>query len=163
MITNLTWKKGVLSNTYRIYAGHKEVGELSHKTFKQDASGIFQGKQYRFETQGIFNQTSVIIDSETNIEIGIINYNTWHTKATITIFKKVYQWQYNNIWNTKWSLSANRKLLVNNLGGSTSGKIESSDGDGLLILSSLFVTNYYWQSSIAVLAALIPIYINLFS
>lgn len=163
MSTKLAWKKGLLSNTYQIHSGSEKIGELMSKYFRQNASGVLYGKQYRFETRGFFNQSSIIVDGETNIEIGTITYNTWHTKATITVFKKEYQWKYNNVWNTRWSLFENGNLKVDNSGTSLSGSIESNDNDALLILSSLFVTNYYWQSTIAVSIALIPVYINLFS
>lgn len=163
MSTKLTWKKGLFETNYRLYSGNEPVGELNNKLFQQNAIGTLYGKQYCFETRGLFNQSSAIIDGETDIEIGTITYNTWHTKATVTIFKKNFEWQYNNIWNTRWTLYDNCKLQVDNIGTSSSGKIESSDNDALLILSSLFVTNYYWQSTAVVFIALIPIYITLFT
>lgn len=163
MSTNLGWKKGILASTYRIFSGNVQVGELKNHSFKQQASASLYNQAYRFEAQNFFNQSTFIIDTETNVKIGTIVYNAWHTKATITIFKKQYDWKFNNIWNTQWSLFDNKKLLVDNVGSSGSGKIESTDAEPLLILSSLYVTNYYWQSTVAVFISLFPIYILLFS
>lgn len=44
-------------------------------------------------------------------------------------------------------------------GSSASGQIDSNSADALLLLCGLFVTNYYWQMSVAMLiAVLVPIW-----
>lgn len=131
MSTKLSWKKGILASTYRLYLGIVQVGELKNNSFKQQATGSLYKQAYRFEAQNFFNQSTFIIDAETNVKIGTIVYNTWHTKATITIFKKQYDWKFNNIWNTQWSLYDSKKILVDNVGSSGSGKIESTDAEPL--------------------------------
>lgn len=157
------WKKGFFDTTYRIFSDNKLVGRLTDNSFKQKATGNLNSLNYRFETSGFLNQNSVIIDNNTNKKIGTIVFNGWHTKATITLFNKKYHWQFNNMWSTKWSLYDNGKLLIDNIGGSTAGNMICSEADELHILTSLYITNYYWQSTLTVFIALIPIYIVLFS
>jgi hypothetical protein len=50
-------------------------------------------------------------------------------------------------------------LKIKYSGSSTQGRIESNSDDALLLLSGLFVTNYYWHVSVAVLVAVfLPIW-----
>ena len=159
MQTNLIWKKGLFSNLYSIYSNGELIGKLKDKTFSQTANGEFNGKEYKFKTKGFLKQHTEIIDSLENKVIGEITYNNWMTKATISVNSKKISWKYNNIWNTKWSLFDTEGINIKYSGSSTKGQIDSNVDDALLILSGLFVTNYYWQMTIAVLVAVfVPIW-----
>jgi len=160
MKTKLTWKKGFLSTTYQIYSGDKKIGELKERSLGTKAYGYLNNKKYRFVSTGIFHRTTAIIDIKTEHTIGAITYNTWHTKAKISAFAEVYNWKFNNMWNTRWSLYEHGKLLVSSKGSASQGNIELEDIEESLVLSGLFVTNYYWQYT-AVFAALIPIFMVL--
>lgn len=162
MDTSLIWKKRFFETTYQIFSGNNKVGELKDNSFTQKAFGNLYNKQYRFETTGFLDQNTVIVENETNLEIGSITYNDWHTKATISISGKKYDWKFNNIWNTQWSLFDSGKLVINGKGNTTQGNIEFDNIDDFLVLSGLFVTNYYWQYA-AVFAVLIPIFVVLFT
>jgi hypothetical protein len=162
MKIKLTWKKGFFDTTYQLYSGNEKVGELHENALKQIATGFLNNKKYRFETRGILNQSTAIVDVDTEYEIGAITYNAWHTKATISIFGHAYYWKFNNIWNTQWSLFDFGKLIINSEGTSTQGNIEFEDVEEPLLLSGLFVHNYYIQYA-AVFAALIPIFVVLFT
>jgi len=49
-------------------------------------------------------------------------------------------------------------------GGATKGTIECEEIDDLLVLTGLFVTNYYQQAMIAVIVAVfIPIWVTVFN
>ena len=160
MQTNLTWKKGFFSNLYSIYQNGELIGKLKDETFSQNANGALQGKEYRFKSKGFLKQHTEIIDSNEEKVIGEINYNNWMTKATITINSKVISWKYNNIWNTKWSLFETEGINIKYSGSSTKGQIDSNVDDSLLILSGLFVKNYYWQMTIAILVAVLFFWIT---
>jgi hypothetical protein len=162
MNTNLIWKKGFFETTYQIFEDNQKVGELKDNSFTQKAYGNLHNKQYRFETRGFLDQNTVIVENETNLEIGSITYNTWHTRATISISGRKYDWKFNNIWNTRWSLFDSGKIVIDGKGSTTKGNIDLNNVDDFLVLSGLFVTNYYWQYA-AIFIALIPIYIVLFT
>jgi hypothetical protein len=50
-------------------------------------------------------------------------------------------------------------VLVKYTGSITKGTIESVEQDEMLLLSGLFITNYYWQITVAVMIAIfIPIF-----
>lgn len=159
MQTNLTWKKGVFSNLYKIYSNGEQIGNLKDKSFSQSCVGVLDNKEYIFQTKGFFKQKTQIFDAAENKTVGEINYNDWMTKATITINDKTINWKYDNLWNTKWSIFNSEGINIKYSGSSTGGQIETNIDDALLLLSGLFVTNYYWQMTIAILVAVfIPIW-----
>ena len=159
MKQNLKWKKQFFSSTYSIYIDRQMVGMLKDKTFSQTAIGELNGKEYTFKTKGFFKQNTEIIDNKENKVIGTITYSSWMTKATISLIDKSINWKYDNVWNTKWSLYDNNEIEIKYAGTSTSGQIDSNTDDAILLLSGLFVTNYYWQVSAAVMVAIfLPIW-----
>jgi hypothetical protein len=160
METKLNWKKGFFKETYEIYSNGGLVGTLKENIWKQIAYGELNGKTVIFKTQGFLNQETQIIDPGSNSIIGKISYNLWMTKATIEYSNTVAKWKCENVWNTKWSISNSVDVLIQCHGSSSKGIMEGQTQDELLILSGLFVTNYYWQISLAVIiAVLIPIFI----
>lgn len=158
------WKKSLLSSTYSIYSNEQIIGRLESKTFSQSAIGELNGKEYTFKTKGLLNQNTEIIDTKENKVIGEITYNTWMTKATISVSNQSVNWKYDNMWNSKWSLFDQEGTEIKYAGSSTKGTIESNSDDALLLLCGLFVTNYYWQMSVAVIVAVfVPIYTSVLS
>ena len=151
MQNKFSWKKGLFSSLYKIYSNGQQIGILKDKMFSQTSNGEINGEKYTFKTKGIFKQHTEIIDNQEEKVIGQISYNNWMTKATISIFDKTFIWKYENIWNTKWSVIDSEGISINYSGDSTSGKIESTLEDDLLLLTGLFVTNYFWQITIVII------------
>ena len=82
-------------------------------------------------------------------------------KAEIKIHERSYHWKYDNAWQTKWSISDEKGVLLNFAGGMTKGSIEGNEPVDLHVLTGVFVTNYYTQVGIAVLVAVfIPIWVS---
>jgi hypothetical protein len=132
---------------------------LEEKTFSKTAHGIFNGEKYIFTTKGFFNRHTDIIHANDNKVIGEITYSSWMSKATLTTLDKKVSWKYDNPWNTKWSISNSSGIRISYAGSTTSGRIDSNTDDSLLLLSGLFVTNYYRQMSIEVIVAVfLPIW-----
>ena len=159
MQTNLKWKKGIFSSTYNIYSQGQFIGKLKNSSFSQIAEGEINGKKYTFITKGFFNQQTEIHDTINNRVIGNITYNGWMTKATLSILDKKINWKYDNLWNTKWSIFDSEGIKIKYSGSSLKGQIESNTDDDLLLLTGLFVINYYWQITIIIIfVAFIPIW-----
>jgi hypothetical protein len=151
METNLTWEKGVFKNSYEIFSHGNPIGKLRPDTWSRQGNGELNSKKYKFEIKGFFNQETIIINIETNLPVGKIIYNTLKTKATIEYDGKIATWKYDNGWNTKWSISNTTVLLVRYNGSFTNGDIEVFSYDELLILTGLYITNYFWQISSVVI------------
>ena len=86
------------------------------------------------------------------------------TRATIQYSGQSLHWKYDNRWQSRWSIFNDAGVRMKFAGKSTRGSIEYENADDLLVLTGLFVTNYYQQAMIAILVAVfIPIWVNLFN
>lgn len=91
------------------------------------------------------------------------NLRTNLSKATRQFADNTISWKYDNAWQTRWSLSDDQGILMKFSGGFSRGTVEYDKDDDLLVLTGMFVTNYYQQAMIAILVAVfIPIWVTLF-
>jgi len=155
MQTNLTWKKGIFSNLYKIYSNGVQIGNLKDKSFSSTCIGALDNKEYLFQTKGFCTPKTQIIDTAENKTVGEITYNSWMTKATITINDTTIQWKFDNLWGTKWSIFNSEGIMIKYSSSLTGGQIDSNTDDALFVLSGLFVANYYWQMTIVIVVAVI--------
>jgi hypothetical protein len=117
---------------------------------------------YLFRTRGLFKPKTKISDSSSNQEVAIITYNALMNKGFIKYKERTITWRFENIWATRWGLYEGDHLLVQYRGRSVMGNIITEEEDDLLILTGLFINNFYRQQSIAILiAVLIPIWATL--
>ena len=160
MQLNYNWRKGIFSESYQIFNNETQVGSLSNKCFSQTAYGELNEEKYTFKTCGVFKQHTQIIENYNKI-VGEITYNNWMNKATININGQQFDLKYNNIWNTKWSISGLNETQISYNSTSCTGQIQSNTDNELLILSGLFVANYYLQMTLVVLLIVfIPILVR---
>lgn len=161
MPKQLNWNKKTFSNLYKIFSNDQLIGNIKKKSFSSDAKAEIDKKRYNFITSGFFEPGTKIYDVAEEKYVGKIEYNTWRTKATIRLGNKTAHWKYDNIWNTKWSIHDAEGTKISYQGSSSGGNIYSNTDNSILLLSGLFITNYYWQTSFAViLIILIPILFN---
>ncbi len=158
MKNDLTWSKGLFASVYKIYANGKQLGNLTDKPFSRTTKGTFNGKEYLFRNSGFFKQYTEIVDCSDDKVIGGIEYNTWRSKAAVSVNGRRYTWKYDNLWNTQWGLSDSDRVSVRFSSSTTKGQIEANTNDGLLVLSGLYVKNYYLQAAFIVIlvAVIIP-------
>ena len=164
MKTKLSWKRGAFSTSYRIYSNDRSIGQLQNRSFKQSSDGRINKKRYTFRTKGVFKQETQIMDGDSKKVIGNITYNSMMTKATIALQDRSISWKYDNGLQTRWSLFNEQGILMKFAGRATKGTIECEEVDVLLVLTGLYITNYYQQAMIAVFVAVfIPIWVTLFT
>lgn len=158
MKNNLTWSKGFFSSLNQIYSNGKQLGSLNDKPFSRTIKGTFNGKEYLFRNSGFFNQYTEIVDCSDNKAIGRIEYHSWRRKATVSVNGKRYNWKYDNLWNSQWSLSNSDGISIRFNSSPTKGQIDANTDDGLLVLSGLFIKNHYLQTVFIVIlvAVIIP-------
>ncbi len=159
MKNNLTWSKGLFSSLYQVYSNEKKLGKLINKPFSRTKKGTFNGKDYLFRNSGFLKPYTEIVDCSDNKVIGGIVYNSWRSKATVSLNGRNYNWKYDNLWSTKWSLSDSDGISVRFNSSTTHGQIDSDTDDGLLVLSGLFIKNVYLQTAFIVIlvAVIIPV------
>ncbi|NOU60167.1 hypothetical protein [Marinifilum caeruleilacunae] len=154
----LHWKKGLFSCTYKIYSGNEQIGSLCNRSFSKNSEAEMNGKKYTFRTKGFFKQSTEVY-TESGELVGEIQYNSWMTKAQISLNSKYYYWKYNTMWNTKWIMEGEDQTQIKSCTNSFSGDIDTNTDNELAILSGLYVTNYYMQMTVAVMVAVfIPIF-----
>jgi hypothetical protein len=151
MKTKLTWKKGIFSDTYKIYTDGQLTGKLKNNFFSETASGELNGVKYTFRNKGFLKCKTLIIEDQSNNIVGEIAYNMWMTKATLSTQNEETYWKSDNILNAKWSISNSKGIQINYSGTSGGGNIESDIDSDLLMLTGLVVSNYYWQIAAVVI------------
>ena len=161
MQQKIHWKNRPFTNSYSIYSNNHLIGKLNEKTFSKTSIGEFENKEFIFKTCGCFKQQTKITDKKEHKIIGDIRFNSWMTKATLSINGKTYYWKYDNLMNTRWRLFSAEGIEIKYEGSCTTGQIDTNTNDSVLLLSGLFVKNYYLQTTIAVLVAIfVPIWIS---
>ena len=153
MNVRYNWKKGFLKNKMEIFSNGNQIGNFVDKTFSQSASGELSDKKYLFQTIGLFNQKTIVVDGSKNLNLGEITYNTIKTTAKIDFNGKVFFWKNENWRHSKWKFY-NTDTSIAYRGSSFIGELESDTEDPLLILTGLYIANYYWQSVVAIMMVL---------
>jgi hypothetical protein len=164
MKTKLAWKKGLFKTAYEIYSKERKVGYLKDRSWSQSSNGELNGEYYSFKTSGFINQKTQIFYSESDTPIAKISYNSWMTKARIEYSGTVYYWSLDNFWSTKWSLRTPEGPIIGYNGSLSNGIIESDIQNNFLILTGLFIKNYYLQMSVVLLLVVfLPLITTFFS
>jgi len=149
----LHWKKPFFNNVSSIYSADGKIGELVENNWKQTAEGEINNRKYSYRTRGFFNQITEIVDPATNHVVGKIEYNTWKSSATITYLDQNFHWKYDTPWHTRWSITDDRGVSTKFQGNQVKGSIEGPDLSEIMVLTGLFVTNYYVQSTVVIMVA----------
>ncbi len=153
METQFKWTTKLFRSNYEIFQYEEIAGELKNIAWKRKVAGDLNGKKVLFEIKGFFDKDFLISNPEDNSQIGKIVFNTWRTKATITIHDKEYSWQYDNFFHSKWSVSNENGSLVKYESHFKKGDINSYTDDAFLILTGLYIRDYLQQRAAASAAA----------
>ncbi|MES2418077.1 MAG: hypothetical protein V4541_07795 [Bacteroidota bacterium] len=147
----LTWTKGLFDSNYQIYNNSQIRASLHFSSWKNNARGIALHKNYYFTTEGFFNPVTKIRD-ENFQDIGVITYHSWQLKATITFTNLEHaSWGYTNGWLSQWSISNHREKQIQYRSSTASGTILSNNEDELLLLSGVFIREYFSRIMILIL------------
>jgi hypothetical protein len=160
----LNWKKGLFKSIYEIYSDSVLVGYVNEKTWTESSHGELYGERFNFRTKGFFNQETRVYSNENNTPVGKISYNSWMTKAKIEYSGKIYFWKFDNFWSTSWSLYTTEGLQVKYNRSLSKGKIEYDLDDNFLVMTGLYINNYYWQASVVILMTIfLPLWLVIFN
>jgi len=145
METHYTWKTKFFSTNYQILQFDNQVGEIKNKAFTRTAEGELNGRKLLFEIKGFFRQDTRIIDLKDDSVLFDVNIGAWRSKASFTYNGKAYTWQYDNFWNTKFSINADMGPVIKYQSFNFGGDIVSYNNDEVLILTGLLIKNYFRQ------------------
>jgi len=153
METHYTWKTKFFSTNYQILQFDNQVGEIKNKAFTRKSEGELNGRKLLFEIKGFFRQDTRIIDLKDDSVLFDVNIGAWRSKASFNYNGKAYTWQYDNFWNTKFSINADMGPVIKYQTFSFGGDINSYISDEVLILTGLLIKNYFRQRAASAAAA----------
>jgi hypothetical protein len=147
----LTWRKGLFDSNYQVYDQSQIRASLFFGSWKNDARGIALSKNYYFTTEGFLNPVTRIRDENLQ-ELGIITYHPWQLKATLTFNHEIHaSWAYTNGWLSNWRISDHREKQIQYHASTAAGTILTNNDDELLLLSGLFVREFFSRIMILIL------------
>jgi hypothetical protein len=141
METLLTWKTKLFSTKYELYRQTTLEGVLNKMNWSKKVTGEINGREILFETKGFFKQETHITDLRDNSSLGSITHNSWKSKALIRYQDKVYNWQFDNFWRSKWSIRNRNGTLIRYQSHAFTGTITSYTDDEILIITGFFIRN----------------------
>jgi len=164
MKTILNWKKGMFKSIYEIYSNRDLVGYLNEKTWTESSHGELHGERFKFRTKGFLHQQTGVFNNENNAPIGKITYSSWMTKAKIEYSGKIYYWKFDNFWSSSWILYNDEGRQIQYKRTSSKGRIECDLEDNFLIMTGLYINNYYWQTTMVILMTVfLPLWLVIIS
>lgn len=155
----LNWRKGLFDSHYQVFDHATPKFSINFNSLKNSAFATTQKEIYLLRSQGYSNPETQILNNKNEI-IATIRYDWLSFKAKI-IFPsgEAFDWAFQNSWLSRWSLNnhTDKQIIYNSSSGS--GLIHSNVDDDLLILTGLFIREYYTR----ILFAFIIITVLLFS
>jgi hypothetical protein len=163
MKTILNWKKGLFKSIYEIFSDSILVGYMNERSWTQSSHGELYGEKYYFRIKGFFKQEIEVFNNDNSNPIARITYNSWMTKSKIEYSGKTYFWKFDNFWGTSWSLYNAEGLQIKYNCSSSRGRIEYDLKDNLLVLTGLYINNYYRQTTlVTMIAVFLPVWMSVF-
>ena len=156
--SKITWKKGLFQCAYRLFSGNRQIGKLKPGLVHLSAKAEVEDRSYRFHISE-WKQRGQVVDLLTNKVVATIRFSHWLPKATIEYQGQRYTWSLSNLWETRWKLVGDTGAVYRYKGWSCKGQVEGSIPINLLSVVGLFISHYYWQLSVIIAAALIPLFI----
>jgi len=153
METKFDWKTSLFSNKFEIFRNGMPAGELSKGNWKRKVTGELNSRKIQFNTKGFFSHETLIIDLRDDSIIGTIVFSNWKSKASINYQNRDFNWQFDNLLRTKWSMGNENGVIVKYLSEILKGTINSYTGDEILILSGFFIRNFFRQRSAGIASA----------
>ncbi|GAB3181055.1 hypothetical protein [Telluribacter humicola] len=135
------WKTNGWQSEYRLFREKTIVGILKKNFWGTNAYGEYHGHLLRFQTRGLWNPVTRILDIEGTRELGKIECNTWRTTARITYEDQTFEWKRAS-WSSRWSVSNEEEQVNYQQQGflEKQGVIEYEWASPAIILCGLFIS-----------------------
>ncbi len=148
---NLTWTKGMLDSNYQLFNNGQFNSSLLFNSWKNEAQAFGTEQSYHFKTEGFSNPSTKIYDKENEL-IGVISFQSWKTKASISLKSgEQFAFSFSGSWYNSWTITDFKDKQVVYDGSSTSGFVRSNTDDELMILTGLFIKEYYARIFVLIL------------
>jgi hypothetical protein len=154
----LNWKKQFLKCSYNLIQGDRNVGKLTDQDWSNTAVGNLNNHSYHFKMRGWHSKTYVT-ELSTNQPVATIHFGCWWPNAMIHQNGSTYKWSFTNLFATSWKLTDQKETKFSFSGVGTSGRIEYSNPNDLLLLAGLYISSYYRRLTLSIVlsSSLFPI------
>jgi len=151
MNPNFVWHKGFFDSNYQIFKDGNISYSLIFDTWQNTAKGIGLQNTYLFKTLSILDTKTQLIDNKGEV-LGTITINILQTKAVITLTNgEIFYFEFKGTWFNAWTITDLKQKQIFYQSNSTSGEITSNNEDELMLLSGLFIKEFYTRIFIAFL------------
>jgi hypothetical protein len=153
MEIQFTWKTRLFSNRFEVFSNDTPAGELKKEGWSRKVVGELNNRKIMFETKGFFKQQTNIIDLIDGSVLGQVKFHSWKSQSSVIFRNTEYQWQFDNFFRSKWSLSSENGVLIKYESHGFKGEITSYVNDEVLILAGFFIRNFLKQKTAEIAAA----------
>ncbi|RYD79501.1 MAG: hypothetical protein EOP55_04605 [Sphingobacteriales bacterium] len=145
MEQTLSWRKGILDSNYQVFGNALLKFSLNFSSLKNSAIATTQQGIYLLKSEGYSNPESKILNNKNEV-LAIIRYEWWSFKAKIIFTSgEEFDWSFQNSWLSRWTLNNHKDKQVIYNSSTGNGLIHSNTDDDLVILSGLFIREYYMR------------------
>ncbi|MDQ0640138.1 hypothetical protein QF042_003703 [Pedobacter sp. W3I1] len=154
----INWKSNWLSGNFQLFADGVQKGMITFETWKSNAESMLDDKNYQFVNEGFWQSRTKVIDRETGGVVAIITYDSWKSKAVISLKSGAqYEWKSTNLWRSQWTVSNYKDEHIIYNSSSRSGALSSDTDNELLIIAGLFIKQIYNKQAIVLIVCFMPI------
>jgi len=154
----INWKSNWFNSNFELFVDGLQQGAITFSTWKSDAEATFENDQYLFKNIGVWQSKTHVIDRNTNEVMAIITYDSWKSKAIISLTSgEQYEWKSTSFWKSQFVISNNKDANITYSSSSKSGSISSDTDNALLITAGLFIKQIYNKRAAAMMACFMPI------
>lgn len=143
MEQTLSWRKGLFDSNYQVFGNALLKFSINFSSFKNSAIATTQKEIYLLKSEGYSNPETKILNNKNEV-LAVIHYDWLSFKAKIVFTSgETFDWSFQNSWASRWILNNQKEKQVIYNSSTSNGLIHSNTDDDLLILSGLFIREYY--------------------
>jgi len=158
MAKYINWKSNWFNSNFELFVDGIQKGAIKFNSWTSNAETVFEDQHYLFTNVGFWQSKTNVIDRKTNELIAIITYDSWKSKAIISMKSgEQYEWKPTSFWKSEWIVSNFKDTNVLYSTNGKSGTISSDSDNKLLIIAGLFIKQIYNKKAAAVIACFMPI------
>lgn len=139
----LFWRKGLFDSNYQVFDQQQLKFSMNFSSWQNSAIATMQTGIYLFKSEGFSKPETRILDNQNQV-LATITYHWLGFKAKIVFASgETFDWSYQNSWLSRWSLNnlKDKQILFNASAGN--GNIHTNIEDDMLIVTGLFIREYY--------------------
>ena len=153
---DFSWNKDTFDSKYQVFGDGLLKYSLNFLSFKNSAIAITQSGIFIFKTIGFSLKQETLLVNNKNEVLATILFNPLEQKAIVKFANgEDYLFTNRSILNKEWSLTNGKDKQVFYKSNSGGGLIKSNLNDELLILSGLYVREFFSRTLILAFAILL--------